>query len=168
MGISSIKLAYGASYGAYNQKITQQTREKLDALGIKYPQNISENDAQKLIKAHEAQKKQEANQNSLFQNNSDSNYLFEKAKKLAEKLGIQVPQEVNFQQLLAVIQAKIEQKLAASLNNVKALEELKSLSQELASIQAQSNGSSGYDNTNQALMTSLEMLSEYNKNYLRH
>ena len=47
-----------------------------------------------------------------------------------------------------------------------ALKELKSLSQELAFIQAQSNGSSGYDNTNQALMASLEMLSEYNKNFL--
>jgi hypothetical protein len=47
------------------------------------------------------------------------------------------------------------------------LKRLKGLSQELAFIQAQSMGSSGYDNTNQALMTSLEMLSEYNKNFLK-
>ena len=64
------------------------------------------------------------------------------------------------------IQAKIEEKLAVSSNDINALKELKGLSQELAFIQAQSVGSSGYDNTNQALMTSLEMLSEYNKNFL--
>ena len=32
MGIHSINLAYGASYGAYNQKLTQKTREKLEAI----------------------------------------------------------------------------------------------------------------------------------------
>ena len=51
-------------------------------------------------------------------------------------------------------------------NNPIMLEKLNNLSHELANIQAQSNGSSGYDNTNQALMMSLEMLSEYNKNFL--
>ena len=166
MGISSINLAYGASYGAYSQRLTQATREKLETLGIPYKQNISEEEGKKLIKTFEAQKQENANQKNMFQNSSSSNDLFEKAKKLAEKLGIQVPENIGFQQLLIAIQAKIEERLAASSNNINALKELKSLSQELAFIQAQSNGSSGYDNTNQALMTSLEMLSEYNKNFL--
>lgn len=166
MGISSINMM-GASWGAYNQKLTQQTRQKLEALGISYAENINENEAQKLIKAYEAQKKQDTNNQSLFQNQSNSNDLFEKAKKLAEKLGIQVQEGINFQQLLMAIQSKIEERLASSSNDINALKELKGLSQELAFIQAQSNGSSGYDNTNQALMTSLEMLSEYNKNFLK-
>ena len=166
MGIRSINLAYGASYGAYNQRLTQATRQKLEALGIPYNQSISEEEGKKLIKSFEAQKQENANQKGMFQNQTSSNDLFEKAKKLAEKLGIQVQEGVNFQQLLTVIQAKIEEKLAISSNNISALKELKGLSQELAFIQAQSNGSSGYDNTNQALMTSLEMLSEYNKNFL--
>ena len=166
MGIHSINLAYGASYGAYNQKLTQQTKEKLEALGISYAQNISEKDAQKLIKSFEAQKQQETNQSGIFQNPSSSNSLLDRARKLAEKLGIQIPQEATLQQILILIQAKIEEKLAASSNDINALKELKNFSQELAFIQAQSNGSSGYDNTNQALMTSLEMLSEYNKNFL--
>ena len=166
MGIHSINLAYGASYGAYNQKLTQKTREKLEALGISYTQNISEKDAQKLIQAFESQKEQETSNQGMFLGSQGNNYLLEKAIKLAEKLGIQVPQGATLQQILILIQAKIEEKLANSSNDIAKLKELKNFSQELAFIQAQSSGSSGYDATNQALMTSLEMLSEYNKNFL--
>lgn len=166
MGISSVNIAMGASYGAYNQKLTQGTKQKLEALGIPYNLNITEEEGKKLIRTYEAQKRQDANQENLFQNPSSGNDLFEKAKKLAEKLGIHVEEGANFQQLLMTIQSKIEQKLIANSNNIQAIKELKSLSQELAFLQAQSNGSSGYDNTNQALMTSLELLSEYNKNFL--
>ena len=167
MGIRSINLAYGASYGAYNQKLTQSTKQALDELGIPYNSNITEQEGKKLIKAHEAQKQENANQNSLFQNFSNPNDLFEKAKKLAEKLGISVPEGATFQQIIIAIEAKLEEKIA-STKDIDALKELKSLSQELAFLQAQSNGSSGYDATNQALMNSLEMLSEYNKNFLKH
>ena len=167
MGISSINLAYGASYGAYSQKLTQATKNQLEELGIAYDKNITEQEGRRLIKAHEAQKHQQENNGGMFQNpSSNSSDLFEKAKKLAQKVGVSFPEDVEFKQLLGLIESKLEEKIAASSNNVAALKELKSLSQDLAFIQAQSNGSSGYDNTNQALMASLEMLSEYNKNYL--
>lgn len=166
MGISSINLAYGASYGAYNQKLTQATKQQLEELGIAYDKNITEQEGRRLIKAHEAQKHQQENQSGMFQNPQNSSDLFEKAKKLAQKVGVSFPEDIEFKQLLGLIETKLEEKIAASSNNVAALKELKSLSQDLAFIQAQSNGSSGYDNTNQALMASLEMLSEYNKNYL--
>lgn len=156
-----------ASYGAYSQRLTQATKNKLEALGIPYNAGITEEEGKKLIRAHEAQKQENTQQQSMFQNGSQTSDLFEKAKKLAEKLGIQVPKEANFQQLLSAIETKLEQRLVSSENDIEALKELKGLSQELAFIQAQSNGSAGYDSTNQALMTSLEMLSEYNKNFLR-
>ena len=166
MGITSINLAYGASYGAYSQRLTESTRQKLEVLGIPFNSNITEQEGKNLIKAYEAQKQQEQNKDSLFQNPSNSNDLFEKAKKLAQKLGIQVPESADFQQIISQIEAKLEEKLASS-TDINKIKELKSLSQDLAFLQAQSNGSSGYDATNQALMTSLEMLSEYNKNFLR-
>ena len=166
MGISSINLAYGASYGAYNQKLTQATKQQLEELGIAYDKNITEQEGRRLIKANEAQKHQQENQGGMFQNPQSSSDLFEKAKKLAQKVGVSFSEDIEFKQLLGLIETKLEEKIAASSNNVAALKELKSLSQDLAFIQAQSNGSSGYDNTNQALMASLEMLSEYNKNYL--
>ncbi|MBR5305225.1 MAG: hypothetical protein IKU37_10405 [Candidatus Gastranaerophilales bacterium] len=166
MSIRSINLAYGASYGAYSQKLTQATKHKLEALGLSYNPNITEDEGKKIIQAYQAQKRENANQEGMFQSSSNSNDLFEKAKKLAEKLGIQVSEGVNFQQLLIMIQAKIEERLAISSNDINAIKELKALSQELAFIQAQGSGSSGYDATNQALMMSLEMLGEYNKNFL--
>ena len=60
----------------------------------------------------------------------------------------------------------LKEKIEANQNNIEALKELKGLSQELASIQAESSGSLGLNNSNQTLMQSLEMLSEYNKNFL--
>lgn len=166
MGITSINLAYGASYGAYSQKLTQSTKQKLEALGIPFNQNITEEEGKRLIKAYEAQKHEDANQQGMFQNPSNTNDLFEKAKKLAQKLGIQIPEEANFTQVLAIIESKLKEKIEASSNNPTELKKLQVLSEELAFIQAQSNGSAGYDATNEALMTSLEMLSEYNKNFL--
>ena len=166
MGIRSINIAMGASYGAYSQRLTQATMAKLEALGIPYNQSTTEDEGRRLIRAHEAQQNQNANQQSFSQNNSNQSDLFEKAKKLAQKVGVTVPENIDFKQLLSLIEAKLEEKISASSNNMSALKELKSLSQDLAFIQAQSNGSSGYENTNQALMASLEMLSEYNKNFL--
>lgn len=168
MGISSINLAYSASYGAYNQKLTQSTRQKLEALGIPFNQNITEEEGKRLIKAYEAQKREDANQQGMFQNPSNTNDLFEKAKKLAQKLGVQIPEEANFTQVLAIIESKLKEKIEANSNNPAELKKLQALSEELAFIQAQSNGSAGYDATNEALMSSLELLSEYNKNFLNH
>lgn len=167
MGISTVNMALGNSYGAYNQKLTQATKQELESLGLQYNPNITEAEGKKLIQTFKMQNNKNSNNETLGQGmqNSQSD-LFEKAKKLAEKLGIQVPQDAQFQQLLNVIQMKLEQRLAISTNDINAIKELKSLSHELAFIQAQSNGSSGYDNTNQALMKSLEILSEYNKNFL--
>ena len=79
---------------------------------------------------------------------------------------MEVPKEIGFEQLLIKIQSKLEEKISESENNVSALKELKGLSLELSNIQAQSNGSSGYENSNQALLKSLELLGEYNKNFL--
>ena len=59
MSISSINLAYGASYGAYNQKLTQATKQQLEELGIAYDKNITEQEGRRLIKANEAQKHQQ-------------------------------------------------------------------------------------------------------------
>ncbi len=164
MTISSVNYNLQSSYGAYNQKLTQETREKLAKLGIAYNSNTTEAEGKRLIAAAKAE--QNANENNLFSNNQQKNDLFERAKTLAQKLGIEVKEGTNFNSLMISIEAKLEQLINANKNNITALKELKGLSMELANIQAQSSGSSGYDNTNQALMTSLEMLAEYNKNYL--
>ena len=63
-------------YGAYSKKLTQATKNQLEALGIPYDRNITEEEGKRLIKAHEAQKQENSN-NNLFQNNQGTNDLFE-------------------------------------------------------------------------------------------
>ncbi len=168
MTIGSINIAMGASYGAYQQKLTQATKQKLEELNIPYNSNVTEKEAQKLIKAYQAQKEDSTKKNSLSQDSSSKDSLLEKAKKLAEKLGIQTEENPNFNQLLALIEQTLEIRINSSKDNVQALKELQNLSYELSSIQAQANGSSGYDNTNRALLQSLEMLSLYNQSLIKN
>ncbi len=166
MTISSVNLAMSASsYGAYNQKLTSATKAELEKLGIVYDPNITEAEGKKLIQQKKTQDTQKNSQQNLGQN-SDSNSLFEKAKKLAQELGIKVDEKQNFDTLLSIIESTLEQKIQVNSTNEEMLKKLEGLSRELANIQAQSSGSSGYNSTNQALMKSLEMLSQYNKTFL--
>lgn len=165
MTISSINLAMGASsIGAYTQKLTNQTRQMLDELGIAYDANTSESQGKKLIEAYNASKKQDNSNN--FNQSSSSNDIYKRAQKLAQQLGITVEEGEEFKVILSKIESVLEQRIQTYQNDPIMLKKLNSLSQELANIEAESNSSSGYDNTNQALMMSLEMLSEYNKNFL--
>ena len=50
MAISSINISMGASYGAYNQKLTQETKAKLQELGINFNPNITEQEGKMLLK----------------------------------------------------------------------------------------------------------------------
>ena len=167
MTIKGINIAMGASYGAYSQKLTQATKQELVDLGIPFDANITEKEGKALIAAHNAQNKKNAQQENFTQSNQNNqSELLEKAKKLAQKVGVAFPEEIEVKQLLALIQEKLEEKITASENNPNELKNLKNLSYELSSIQAQCSGSMGYDNTNQALLKSLELLGQYNKNQL--
>ena len=167
MGISNVNMALGASYGAYSQKLTQATRNKLVELGIPFSENITEEQAKKLIRSFEVSNEKNSNQQQDLNNNQQSSDLFERAKRLAKELGIKVDENIPFKKLLVIIESVLSQKIDSAQNNLPLLEKLQELSRELSSIQAQSNGSSGYDATNEALMKSLEMLSEYNKNFFQ-
>ena len=109
----------------------------------------------------------ESSKEDLFSSNGENkNELFERLKNLAQKLGITTREGDSFQELVKEVEGVLERKIKSSSNDISELNYLSSLSQELANIQSQSNGSSSYDASNQALMMSLEMLSQYNKNFL--
>ena len=168
MSIKSINIAMGASYGAYSQKLTQATKQELDKLGIPYNQAITEAEGKKLLASYKAQKNETPTKHGTLNNkNKGDNSLFERAKRLATKLGIQVQENIDFEQLISLIQTRLEEEISANQNNISELNYLKALSMELADIQAQSIGSMDYNNSNQTLLKSLEMLSEYNKNFIR-
>ena len=159
MSIRSINYNINASYGAYNQKLTQKTKDELDNANIPYNANMTESEGRKLLSSAKSH-----NEQSLFSGGNSS--LKERAIELARQLGINVNEDMGLQQILALIEQALEQKIAVSKNDLDEIKQLREFSKELASLQAQANGSTGFDNTNQALMMSLEMLSEYNKNFL--
>lgn len=172
MAISNVQmLSNASSFGAYNQKLTQTTKQKLEELGISYNSNITEQEAQKLISKYEtanAQKSEQSGQQGLFSSqdqNKDEN--LEQLKKLAAQLGIATEEKPDFNKLIKQVEAALQEKIQASGNDINQLQYLKGLSQDLANIQSQKDGSSSsYNSSNQALMMSLEMLSQYNKNLL--
>ena len=169
MAISNINLTMNASsYGAYEQRLTSATKAELDRLGIPYdPNSTTESMGKRLIAEFKSKKaNNEQAQNSFTKNNKNqTSDLYEKALKLAQKLGIEPDEGLEFKSLLTLIEQKLEAKVSAAQNNEALLKQLEGYSQELASIQAQSAGAN-YDTTNKALQMSLEMLSLYNKNYL--
>jgi len=168
MSIRSINYNINSSVGAYSQKLTPATKNKLDELGISYNANTTEAEGKALIQSAIKRNNQKEDKSELFQNNSTkSNSLLDRAISLARQLGITDTEGVELKQLLVLIEQKLEQKIAVNSNNLDEIKKLREFSSELASIQAQSNGSSGYDSTNQALMMSLEVLSQYNKNFIR-
>lgn len=168
MGIYSINQAMSASsYGAYTQKLTEATKAKLEELGIAYNQNMSESEGKKLIREAELKKSQTENQQQNFnQSQQDKSDLFKKALSLAEKLGVNVPEDASFEKLISILEQALEVRVNQANGDYEQLQKLQNYSRELASIQAQSKGGSGYDSTNEALMKSLEMLSQYNRNFL--
>lgn len=169
MGINSVNYAVSAnSYGAYTQKLTEETKAKLEKLGIPYTSTTTEAQAQAMIQSElKTKKNREENleDNKQQSQTNNKNNLFEKAVELAKKIGITVDKNTSFEELIIKIEDNLEAKISQSQNNKSLLKQLKQYSEELANIQAQSQGSTSTNNTNQALMMSLEMLSNYNKNY---
>ena len=161
MSIKSINYNINASWGAYNQKLTSATKKQLEEAGIPYNSSTTEQEAKRLLTSAKSN-----NEQSSLLNNGSSNSLVDRAIELAKKLGVNVDDSMSLVQILSLIEQKLEQKIAVSQNDIDEIKKLKEFSLELASLQGQANGSSGYDNTNQALMMSLEMLSQYNKNFL--
>lgn len=168
MSIGTINIAMGASYGAYNQKLTTQTRQQLEALGIPFSPTITEQEGRALIKKAQNSSKG-SNEQDLSKNknpNTPKDDLLERAQKLAQKLGISVQEGMGLNSLLEKIESNLEQKIYANQNNIMALDMLKGFSQELSAIQAQANTGMNQNGAEQALMKSLEVLSLYNKNFM--
>ncbi len=167
MTISSVSMGMnGTQWGAYKQKLSQTTKDELQKLGIAYNDDMSETQAKALI----VQAKSKENQTTLSNNNNENsqNNLFEQAKKLAQKIGINVDEKATFEELLSKIETTLEEKIKSNSDNIQMLNELKGYSRQLAMLQSQSTGSYGSDSTNQALMMSLEMLSQYNRSFLNN
>ena len=122
MSVNSIRTLMGTAYGAYNKKLTQETRAELMKLGIPFDSNITENEGKRLLNIYKSNNSS-ANQQNL-QNNNQQNGLFEKAKKLAQKVGVEVDEKESFENLLSKIESAITNRLESSKNDETELKKL--------------------------------------------
>ena len=171
MSINRLNIAMGASsWGAYSQKLSPATKAKLARYGIPYDERMTEQEGRQLIAQYERAHNNQAdlNKNKQFeQNNSGAkDDVKQRLLQLAKEVGVSVNEQDENKKIASLIEQTLEDKISKASDNKPLLEQLKNLSRDLASIQAQQSGSSGYDNTNQALMMSLELLSQYNKNFM--
>lgn len=166
MSINSVSMGMNATqWGAYKQKLSEATKAELQKLHIPFNDSTTEMEARALI-AQALAKQDKTNNNQNNQNNAPKDNLFEQAEKLAQKLGIGVEKNIGFEELLAKIEETLEYKIKNSSNDIQMLNELKNYSRQLSFIQSQAMGATNNDATNQALMMSLEMLSQYNKSFI--
>lgn len=168
-GINNINLAMsGASYGAYNQKLTQATKKKLDELGLSYSNDMTEQEGKKIIAQYQASKSENNSNSSLSMSsqNQSTDFQRQRLEELARRLGISVSANQSNEDLISLIEQRLEERIRSAQDDKSELEILKNMSRELASIQAMKSGSMGFDASNQALSLSLEMLAQYNKNLL--
>lgn len=166
MSVNAVNTGMNATqWGAYRQKLSEATKAELMRLHIPFNDTMTETEARALI-AQALAKQEKTNNNPSNQNNSPKDNLFEQAEKLAKQLGIQVEKNIGFEELLAKIETALEDKIKNSSNDIQMLNQLKDYSRQLSFIQSQAMGATNNDSTNQALMMSLEMLSQYNKSFI--
>ena len=171
MSVNSVSIGMnGTQWGAYKQKLSEATKAKPAELNIPYNDNMTEAQARGLI--NEALQKQEQSRNDGFSsknNQTPKDSLFEQAKKLASKLGLSVKEDANFLELLTQIEDVLETKIKENASNADMLYELKTYSSELAQLQQMaSQGPVSINQTNEALIMSLEMLSQYNQSFFNY
>lgn len=156
------------SYGAYEQKLTTLTKQKLIENNIPFNDKTSEKEGQRLLS--EALKKNKTNTERIASGNDRDSQdpLRKRVESLALKVGVKVKPGEDLKKVLNEIEENLKEKLKESGNDIGTVLELRGLSLELAGLQGELNGSSGYDNTNQPLIASLEMLSQYNKNFMNY
>ncbi len=166
MDINSLSGAFYGSFGAYNQKLTQKTKEKLDKLGIIYDAKISEAQGKSLLKAHQQGNLKENvfdfNQNSK---NSYGDELFKRALELAKKLGVEANENNDIKSVLSLIEQELKKRAQERNLDIDSIKELKRFSDEFELLNIQANGA---NTMNFNLMDSLDIMGKYNKNFLNY
>jgi len=94
----------GYSISSKGNSLSEETLRKLEALGIDVASVKSETEAKKLIQQAEEEQEQ---QNSTG-DTSKQETLFEKVKSLARKVGLNVSENEDFENVFSKISSKIE------------------------------------------------------------
>ena len=127
----------GTSYSFCTQnKLSEETKRKLQALGIDVTNVTSEAQAQMLITAAQSRQQVQKTDNSNKDTTCSSELeLITKAKTLANKMGVSVSQNSTMSEILTSLSNKISTLTAQAENNQTKTNEIQQFRTELTSLQ---------------------------------
>lgn len=125
-GISSV--SFGSFQGANSKPLTEETKKKLEALGVDTKKIRTENEGQKRLKEiqsvqqnhqiHQAGQNQQIQEPNNQQKSGSMSQLINNVKELASDVGLTVGFSVDIEEVFKSIQAKITQLKTTRVNSV--------------------------------------------------
>ena len=138
--------------------LSNDTKAKLEALGITVTDGMTEAEAQNKIAAAEAEQNAQ-NQNNQQGNSSESELLSE-AKALASAVGVSVSSDADVSEILADIGNELEVMLENAENNPAVLSQLSTYLSQLTSLDDRYNS---LQNAQASMYSAMNMISTNNK-----
>ena len=152
----------GTSYSFCTQnKLSEETKRKLQALGIDVTNVTSEAQAQMLITAAQSRQQVQKTDNSNKDTTCSSELeLITKAKTLAKKMGVSVSQNSTMSEILTSLSNKISTLTAQAGNNQTKTNEIQQFRTELTSLQ---NEYSTLTQSQNSIFSAMNMSANLNK-----
>lgn len=152
----------GTSYSFCTQnKLSEETKRKLQALGIDATNVTSEAQAQMLITAAQSRQQVQKTDNSNKDTTCSSELeLITKAKTLANKMGVSVSQNFTMSEILTSLSNKISTLTAQAENNQTKINEIQQFRTELNSLQ---NEYSTLTQSQNSIFSAMNMSANLNK-----
>jgi len=158
--ITAVNAGSSAASEAVTKKssLSNDTKAKLEALGITATEGMTESEAQ--AKIAEAQQKETGNQDDEQQRNSSEAEIIADAKALAAKVGVTVASDADVSEILDDIGAELEVMLEEAENNPAILSQLSEYLSELTNLDDQY---STIQNSQSGMYAAMNMVSTNNK-----
>lgn len=159
--ISAVNAGSSAASEAVTKKssLSNDTKAKLEALGITATEGMTESEAQAKIAAAE-QEQNAQNDGGEQQGNSSEAEIMSDVKTLASKIGVSVASDADVSDILDDIAAELEVMLEDAENNPAVLAQLSTYLSELTSLDDQYQS---IQNSQASMYSAMNMISTNNK-----
>lgn len=159
--ISAVNAGSSAASEAVTKKssLSNDTKAKLEALGITATEGMTESEAQAKIAAAE-QEQNAQNDGGEQQGNSSEAEIMSDVKTLASKVGVSVASDADVSDILDDIAAELEVMLEDAENNPAVLAQLSTYLSELTSLDDQYQS---IQNSQASMYSAMNMISTNNK-----
>lgn len=160
--ISSTSTVYSGSSGTTQNKLSEETKRKLQALGIDATNVTSEAQAQMLISAAQSrQQVQQANNDGSSQNTcSGETELISRARSLASEMGVSVSNDKSLSDIISLLSSKINAMSWQQEDNGLKTNEIQRFQTELSSLESEY---SALNESQNSIFAAMNMTANLNK-----